>query len=219
MCLIMYVPPKGFLPQDFLPTIYDNNPHGFGMMWVEDRKVKHIKGLFSPEEISYMIGEGPKVGVAYHWRYATRGITGEDQCHPFMIADDFGIMHNGTIHKIAPDEIKSDTEIFTNACQRIWAKEGTDYFFTEEMIDNVEDLIESNNKMLFMGVNSENGKRRIRLINREKWTCITKNGKAVYLSNTYSLVPGYRDKPKVVKTNQNTQTKRKNLNDYLYARA
>lgn len=192
MCQIIYVPPKGFFPWEHLKTIYDNNPDGFGMMWIEDGKVQYLKGLLSLNEIAKIIKHGPKTGVAYHFRYATRGIVDSENCHPFIIADDVGMMHNGTIANLASDGGASDTAKFAEALRYIYHAHDADYLFSSMFVDVAEDLIGSSNRVLFMGFDNETGKRRVRFLNRGRWAKLTSGEREVLLANSYTLQPGFR---------------------------
>lgn len=220
MCQILYVPPKGYFPWEHLDVIYENNSDGFGMMWVDDNRVKHIKGVFSYEEIRFMIKDGPKTGVGYHFRYATRGIVDEDNSHPFMISDDIGMMHNGTISKLKTLQTVSDTAQFAKACVALYNEYGSEYIFSNTFLQAAEELVGENNRILFMGINPETGKRRVRFLNQNKWTKMIRGNREVMMSNTYSLISGYRDKQKwsaIEQAKNNSKpTKRKNLSDYLF---
>lgn len=218
MCQIIYVPPNGFFPWIHLEAIYENNPDGFGMMWTENGKVKHIKGLFDRDEIFYMIDDGPKTGVAYHFRYTTRGLTNDDNCHPFIISDDLGMMHNGTIPNIKDISKLSDTAQFAMACRNVHANNGTDFFFSDTFKKTCTETVGSSNRVLFLGVGEETGKRRVSYINGDKWVSIKRDGRECFMANEYSLVKGYRDKKwssdLIYKGGAyKKQKKRKNLHD------
>lgn len=189
MCLIVFVPKGGRFPYKDLETIYENNPDGFGMMWTDGDRLRGAKGLVSLDEVRYMIRTGPQNSVAYHFRFATRGASDEDNVHPFEVTDRFWFMHNGTIHDMKKHETKSDTALFAEGLQKFFEHEpdrAYDTVFSRDFLPEIEEMIGLNNKMLFMGV--KNGLRYVRLLNQNKWVKI----EGAVVSNLYSFNPYHR---------------------------
>ena len=80
-----------------------NNPHGYGLMYDDDRKViKEPVNAADSERLDKTVKELGKQAVTLaHIRFATVGSVDENNCHPFTKSDSSGrvwtLIHNGTI--------------------------------------------------------------------------------------------------------------------------
>lgn len=115
MCVICYIPKesKGLSYRD-IKDMWDTNPHGAGMMWLEKNgKVAFKKGYFNIDELyrDYLIIKNDyNFECALHFRIATGGGINEKMCHPFVMTNkdkyliktigyaDVCVMHNGIIN-------------------------------------------------------------------------------------------------------------------------
>lgn len=181
MCVIVYVPEghrSGFQTK-YIDPIMSHNRDGFGMMWGEGNKIKTIKGLYDRDEIEYMINDGPLNKVAYHFRYTTVGSKTDDMCHPFQIADDMALMHNGTFSEYfgRRNSNASDTYHFTEDLKKVYKKKGSNFFFSDPFMS----LNIGSNKVLIMGMLK--GQLHTTFLNKAMWS--KKDGMIV--SNTYSF--------------------------------
>jgi predicted glutamine amidotransferase len=182
MCLIVYAGKEASFPISKLSTIYSNNRHGFGMMWMTRGCMQGMKGLYKCDEIKYMIKHGPKTQVAYHFRFATRGLVNDDNAHPYIINEKVWMMHNGTLDIECREKDKSDSAAFADILQELDDTHIQHYFLGKNTGKAVANLIGTENRMLFMGYNQE-GQRIVNMIGR--WYTMTRSG--CYISNTYSL--------------------------------
>lgn len=115
MCVICYIPKesKGLSYEDICDMWY-TNPHGAGMMWLENNgKVAFRKGYFDVDELyrDYLIVKNDyNLECALHFRIATSGGINDKMCHPFVMTNkdnlivktygysDVCVMHNGMIN-------------------------------------------------------------------------------------------------------------------------
>jgi len=105
MCVILVCPDENARPsRDVLEACHDANPHGAGMAWRENKKVRWMKNL-DVDDIEMLLAElGGEVVI--HFRWASVGGVDGGLCHPFPVArrarvDLFGeadavLFHNGT---------------------------------------------------------------------------------------------------------------------------
>ena len=106
MCLIIVKPEADVISESMIRNAYEHNHNGFGMMWVEEGRVKRVKGLFDLTQILEQYREVQHKSVAMHFRYSTRGAISENNCHPFRVLNmeehgrDLYMMHNGTMTNI-----------------------------------------------------------------------------------------------------------------------
>lgn len=188
MCIIFYNETGKPYDEEHLSIAYDNNPHGVGLMWVEEGRVRTLRGLFSKDKLFKIIDHFHGVPHALHLRWRTRGEINKDLCHPFR-ASHVGasksvyLMHNGTIFGVTPKAGLSDTHAFAHKMQDVTYEYGTDMLFQENFLRRVEKNIQSFNKVIFL---RDDGK--VAIMNPESWTVMD----GIWYSNTYSLEDGYR---------------------------
>ena len=86
MCIILYNPDGRKLNRAHLKIAYQNNPHGYGFMWVENGHLNIIKGIAKNfNEIWDLVKHLNGFAYTLHLRWRTTGVISMDQCHPFQI--------------------------------------------------------------------------------------------------------------------------------------
>lgn len=188
MCIIFYNENGKPYDQEMLSTAYDNNPHGMGVMWVEEGRVQTLKGLFSKHRMFEILKHFEGVPHAMHLRWRTRGKIEKEFCHPFRASHEGAdqevyMMHNGTFLDIETKKDESDTHVFASRMQGITRDYGTDMLFTESFLRRVEKDIKSWNKVIFL-----RGDGKVSIMNPSEWHVVD----GLWMSNTYSLKEGYR---------------------------
>ena len=111
---------------DIIENMWYNNTDGAGLMWVEDGAVRISKGYMKYEDFEAELNRlGERLNlketpIVMHFRITTHGGTKPENCHPFPITDqigllqklrcntDVGIAHNGIL-SISPRKGISDT--------------------------------------------------------------------------------------------------------------
>lgn len=92
------------------------NNDGFGMMWIQDNRLCHMK--FGPDKMKdlYAMYESVKAYEGFlHLRMRTHGHTNQEMAHPFNCGFGIYMMHNGVISdSTGEDKSKSDTWYFVN---------------------------------------------------------------------------------------------------------
>lgn len=191
MCIIVYNRDGKELCKDSMRTAYDNNPHGYGIMWYDGDRVLSLKehdGGF--QRLWETIERFKGVPYALHLRWRTRGARGLKQCHPHVVTskdsgapEDVYLMHNGTLSGFQNHAKLSDTNMFAHKMRVLMQIKGLDF---SSALDNMEQHISAGftNRLLFMTSAGE-----ITLVNESagKWI------DGVWYSNLYSFQPGFRD--------------------------
>ena len=190
MCIIVYNESGKPHNEEYLSDAYDNNPHGVGIMWVEDGRVQTLRGLFTKRRMFDILREFNGVPHALHLRWRTRGKITKEMCHPFRASakdqdSKVWLMHNGTFMKIKSDANHSDTFYFARSIRSATAQHGTDVLFSEPFLRKLEDTVESWNKVIFL---RDDGK--VAIVNPKEWHVEDD----IWYSNTYSLTKGYRER-------------------------
>jgi hypothetical protein len=105
MCVILVCPDETKRPdQTVLDACHAANPHGAGVAWREDGRVRWMKNL-EPDDLDALLPELPGE-IVIHFRWASVGGVDADLCHPFPVTrkaetDLFGsakavVFQNGT---------------------------------------------------------------------------------------------------------------------------
>jgi hypothetical protein len=110
MCLIIKKPAGRRITVDFLENAWKRNSHGWGSFHVADGKVVWARGLKFDELVAHNATLPVDTEVFLHVRKATFGHVNEAMAHPYFVRDGLMLMHNGSIHHLAPqDPSLSDT--------------------------------------------------------------------------------------------------------------
>ena len=105
MCVIIVNQNGKQLPKEVAKTSARLNPHGLGVMWMDNYKVTYHKS----SEYKVLMTNRPFIA---HFRYATVGAIGKSNTHPFVCGknENEWLMMNGTIYGLGNKE-KSDTKV------------------------------------------------------------------------------------------------------------
>lgn len=128
MCIIAAKPAKTPMPsRDTIRTMWNANPDGAGLMYVEKGSVRIEKGFMRYKDFAKRLDDLERrldltsIPVVMHFRITTHGGTSPENTHPFPITDnvtalgkprtttDLGVAHNGIISSVTPRKGISDT--------------------------------------------------------------------------------------------------------------
>lgn len=117
MCLAIYQPAGKSIPEDYLRTGFESNPHGAGYMYFDDDNILCIEKCMNFEEFidsyeEHWLQYGGVSPFAIHFRWATHGARNLDNVHPFAMNDNVAVMHNGILDCHIDDTAMSDTASF-----------------------------------------------------------------------------------------------------------
>lgn len=159
MCIIAYNPYGTLLNKDRLHIAYGNNRDGVGFMWrEEDGRIESVKGFMDFDEVWNWVELLRNYTYALHFRFRTRGLRSEENCHPFEVLNhekdgmDLLMMHNGTFNlKSFDGDKRSDTQIFADILHNeIHGWQNHSDLLRKPVIRRIEKAITSNNKIVFM---------------------------------------------------------------------
>lgn len=98
MCVIIHKPAGKNISYQRLKKCWDSNPHGAGLMWVDDSVLKIKKGFLRFKDFYKFYELVKNKNLVIHFRYASEGIVNSENTHPFNTFDGkLGMCHNGTI--------------------------------------------------------------------------------------------------------------------------
>jgi predicted glutamine amidotransferase len=175
MCLIIHKPANVKVPKDVLQGALHLNEDGYGIMYAKDGKLtveKSLKASWLVERLSQL----NDLELVIHLRMRTHGKVDLDNCHPFTVTDDIGMVHNGII-KDYGDIDTSDTSEFVTTILKPMLSTSSEAYGSEAYTKVLERVIGTDNKMILM---RSDGK--VWSLNR----CLGLEYNGVWLSNTYA---------------------------------
>ena len=110
MCSIIILEPGVLPPYDIIENMVNNNPHGYGLILKENKKLQVIKKCpekgNDPEEIYDLLKDNKDIKRFLHVRWKTDGAISLANTHPFdsYYSDKRHVlfMHNGVLHEFKP---------------------------------------------------------------------------------------------------------------------
>lgn len=110
MCLIIRKPAERRICADFLRHAWQLNADGWGAFHLAGDRVVSARGMHLEQLLDYNAQLPLDAEVFIHLRKATYGEVNEAMAHPYRVRDRLLLMHNGSIHRLAPDDrSRSDT--------------------------------------------------------------------------------------------------------------
>ena len=119
MCIAIYKPKDVTISKAALQRCFVANPDGAGFMFAEDNQLHTYKGYFSFKNFYKAYQKHETKQALVHFRIKTHGKTNKQNCHPFLVNDRLGFIHNGIINGYGNDRL-SDTIQFNNAILKTW---------------------------------------------------------------------------------------------------
>ncbi len=176
MCLIIASETGKLIDYDVVQRGFDDNPHGWGIMKSDGSRIRASRGMdLKSFEAAYKDLNGEPYVI--HFRWATHGTKGLDNCHPFKVNKKLYMAHNGIMSEnVVPQPRKdmSDTWHYAQKLRRL----GLHSTNLKENLSEIEKDIGSTNKLAFMTADG-----RIEIANRRAG--VEHNG--AWLSNDWSL--------------------------------
>jgi len=89
---------KTKISKSILRECWTNNPDGAGMLWTNGKTLNFHKEMNDFNEFykTYeIIRQSFNTPIVLHFRISTAGKINETNCHPFLVSDNLGFVHNG----------------------------------------------------------------------------------------------------------------------------
>ena len=113
MCIAILKPKGKTISKDILKTCHESNPDGGGFMYCHDNVLHLKKGFMRFDDFynSFKKVNSFNHDMLIHFRIKTHGAISKANCHPFLVSQDIGFIHNGIID-IKTSGVESDTMAF-----------------------------------------------------------------------------------------------------------
>lgn len=156
MCIAILNTAGHTIKRDHLKNSWENNTDGAGILFIKDNKMAVYKEMASFDafydkylEIKRNHGHN---NIVLHFRISTHGKINKDNCHPFLVDDELGFVHNGMIYDVPTSVDYSDTYMFNEKYLKLM-KKGFDR--SDEIMDMIAMYIGTGNKLIFLNANDE----------------------------------------------------------------
>jgi hypothetical protein len=166
MCIIIHKPAGIKLERYTYENCWSHHSDGAGFLVAKNGTLIMKKGFFTLKELLDALAPYAEDNCVIHFRAGTMGGRNVENCHPFLVNETLGFVHNGTINKIDRKENRySDTWHFNELLMKplvqtygsIWAHKTVKYL--------IEEYIGMTNKLAFM-----NNEGIVKIYNEEKGT-------------------------------------------------
>lgn len=156
MCIAILNTKGVTLKKKLLKNCWENNGDGAGLLYSLDGKMQVFKEM---KDFDNFYTEYARVrqlvsgkNIVLHFRISTHGKVNETNCHPFLVHDELGFVHNGMIYNAPTSTDFSDTYMF-NECILKWMQVGFEY--SEDVLDMLQSYIGMGSKLIFLNAEDD----------------------------------------------------------------
>lgn len=185
MCIAIYNPNNVTLKKKVLKNCWDNNTDGAGMLYLDGGVLKVHKEMTNFNNFYSFYQDvrrnHSKSHIVLHFRISTHGKINETNCHPFLVNNKLGFVHNGIISNSPYSKDFSDTYMFN---EHILQKLPSDFLHNDALTELITEYIGTGSKLIFFDDTNQ------AYIFNEK-AGVWDNG--CWFSNTTYKYSGYRD--------------------------
>ena len=179
MCLLIAQPRGVTFSKADLRDYLSYNGDGFGMCVPVAGTLEIVRIVDDPKAAIaayYALAAGKKAML--HFRMATHGTKGVENCHPFLLTPDIACAHNGILEIEADSDTgASDTRLFCDNILAPIARDNPDALFTADMRALLGSMIGESNRLMFMRADG-----KVSIVNEASGVVHRK----AWLSNTYA---------------------------------
>jgi len=158
MCIAILNTKGTTLKKQILSNCWENNGDGAGILYINDEnKMEAFKTLDSFDDfysnyIDIKRTYGSRKNMLLHFRISTHGVINEENCHPFIVDENVGFIHNGMISEV-PDSIQySDTNMLNRT---LLQKLSPGFEQDDDVLEFLGSMIGLGNKLVFLNSDNE----------------------------------------------------------------
>lgn len=157
MCIAILNTKQTTLKKQLLRNCWENNGDGAGILYINnDNKLEFFKEMndfntFYDKYIDVRSKYG-KRNMVLHFRISTHGKVNTTNCHPFIVNDSLGFVHNGMIYDVPTSTEYSDTYMFNESILKNFV---SGFEYNETIMEMLEVFIGSGSKLVFLNDNND----------------------------------------------------------------
>lgn len=155
MCIAILNTKGVTLKRELLNNCWQNNGDGAGILYAKDGKMQIFKEMKSFDNFynNYLDirNDVSKQNIVLHFRISTHGKINETNCHPFLVNDELGFVHNGMIYDVPRSTDFSDTYMFNECVLKNFA---VGFEYNETILDMLDGFI-NGSKLIFLNANDD----------------------------------------------------------------
>jgi hypothetical protein len=138
MCIAIANYKNNPLSDQQLTNCWENNPNGAGILYKENGKLTLYKQLDDMEAFKREYTRVIKLSnCLVHFRVKSAGAINLDNVHPFMVHQNLGFIHNGTISKLSfHGQDKSDTQVLNDTFLKNLSPDFVNNLAIMELLEN-----------------------------------------------------------------------------------
>lgn len=150
MCLAIYKPATTQPDWSAYRNGFAANNDSWGFAVVVDGAIVTRCGIGQFDEFREALEPYADKQAIIHFRWATHGKKDTGNCHPFMVADDLAVIHNGVISiKCDVDKDRSDTWHFNELVLKPMHERDVDFYKRSEIV-YTQELAHDSSKFVFL---------------------------------------------------------------------
>ena len=158
MCIAILNTKGTTLKKQILSNCWENNGDGAGILYInDDNQMETFKTLDSFDDFysNYIFIKqtyGKRKNMLLHFRISTHGTINEENCHPFIVDENVGFIHNGMISEV-PDSVQySDTNMLNRT---LLQKLSPGFEQDDDVLEFLASMIGIGNKLVFLNSDNE----------------------------------------------------------------
>ena len=156
MCIAILNTKSATLKREALNNCWKNNGDGAGILYIDNsNQLQTYKEMISFDNFykNYITIKQKygKRNIVLHFRISTHGKVDETNCHPFLVNDEVGFVHNGMIYDVPTSKDYSDTFMFNETILKNFT---SGFERNETILDMLETFI-GGSKLIFLNNNNE----------------------------------------------------------------
>jgi hypothetical protein len=177
------------IPREALANCRNLNRDGMGIAYAHHGKLSVYKELTDFDKFLAKYHEAERRGaeIMLHFRIATHGAISKENCHPFWVANQLVVGHNGTLnvrgafsHRTREEGTLADTILFNRLILRPLYRRNPDFLKSAAVLSMLDNYVGTSNKLAFLDIKGD-----FKIINEAAGEWVDDAGGAWFSNKSY----------------------------------